>query len=423
MYGASIGSHNGGLDNPNTNSLVPTDYDYWHWGPDEALDTTQPGYSSGAAYARASLQQSFQDIDGWLAGVDNGRAGCGAAGTCPRLWVSPAFNSTREESYQILEDLGVITLGEQKLSVFPHWTVSTQVNGKRFQHLNQSVSEWILDDVVQSLDGHTTASLDEAIDFYYALGALINIYNHNASDQNAMIQHYISQVSAKPRSWSTNAVGVYDWWVKRSGVSITPSYTLDGASARAHVLVSGSSDAETAIELVLPGWGSGQVTDLHVFLNGSAAGSGSFRTTDYGVKVKVGTTVSNVDVCYSVGTGGTGNCSTATFTPTATQGGQATFTPTATQVGQVSFPTTGVLDTFNRANGTIGSSWAGDTSGYSIAANQLDVGEGGMITWQQTNFGADQEAYLTMKGVDTQGSEQDLLLKNPGYLELVGWGY
>ena len=29
------------------------DFDYWHWGPDEALDVTPPGYTSGKAYAEA----------------------------------------------------------------------------------------------------------------------------------------------------------------------------------------------------------------------------------------------------------------------------------------------------------------------------------------------------------------------------------
>ena len=49
--GATIGSHNGGLKNPVT-SLSVGDFDYWHWGPDEVLDITPPGYASGKAYAQ-----------------------------------------------------------------------------------------------------------------------------------------------------------------------------------------------------------------------------------------------------------------------------------------------------------------------------------------------------------------------------------
>ena len=102
-YGATIGSHNGGLKNPVNDALSMGDFDYWHWGPDEALDVVPPGYTSGKEYAEASILSSFQDIEGWLAGVDNGRAGCGSAGNCPRIWAAPYMNSTREDSRIMLE--------------------------------------------------------------------------------------------------------------------------------------------------------------------------------------------------------------------------------------------------------------------------------------------------------------------------------
>ena len=89
LYGATIGSHNGGY--PNIGTTPPDDgsYDYWHWGPDTMLDRTTgfPApynyYTSGYDYAKDSIQISFQDLEGWLAGTDNGRAGCGAAGKLP----------------------------------------------------------------------------------------------------------------------------------------------------------------------------------------------------------------------------------------------------------------------------------------------------------------------------------------------------
>src|SRR6266850_5620571 len=37
LYGATIGPHNGGLRNPRNPSLHETEYDFWHWGLDEAL--------------------------------------------------------------------------------------------------------------------------------------------------------------------------------------------------------------------------------------------------------------------------------------------------------------------------------------------------------------------------------------------------
>jgi len=63
-YGATIGPHNGGLRNPNNTNLVVPDYDYWHWGPDEALNVTPAGYPSGKAYASASLSNAFLDVEG-----------------------------------------------------------------------------------------------------------------------------------------------------------------------------------------------------------------------------------------------------------------------------------------------------------------------------------------------------------------------
>ena len=200
QYGATIGSHNGGLPNP-VASLPPTTYEYWHWGPDEALDTTPPGYASGKAYASTSISTSFLDIEGWLTGLDNGRAGCGAARNCPRTWVAPFFNGTREDSNDMIEQLGTITTGEQKISPFPHWTLAYNTRGKRFAQLTLPVSEWYIGtNVAQSNDDHTVSSIDAAIDFYYNLGALINIYGHQPSDINAVASEYITYGCLSPAS-------------------------------------------------------------------------------------------------------------------------------------------------------------------------------------------------------------------------------
>ena len=43
-YGSTFGPHNGGFQNPNNTNLVETNYDYWHWGPDEALNLTNVTY-------------------------------------------------------------------------------------------------------------------------------------------------------------------------------------------------------------------------------------------------------------------------------------------------------------------------------------------------------------------------------------------
>jgi hypothetical protein len=56
--------------------------------------------------------------------------------------------------------------------------------------------------------------------------------------------------------------------------------------------------------------------------------------------------------------------------------------------------------------------WTGQTGGYLIASNQLDVGVGGDIFWGATSYGPDQEVFVTYVTVDPAGGEVDLLLKS-----------
>jgi hypothetical protein len=76
------------------------------------------------------------------------------------------------------------------------------------------------------------------------------------------------------------------------------------------------------------------------------------------------------------------------------------------------FPTTGILDNFNRANGTIGTKWSIDRSGFTISNNRVNYVTGDMIFWNPTSFGANQEAYVTLANVDTTAPNMDLLIKS-----------
>jgi hypothetical protein len=302
LYGATIASHNGGLPNPNA-SYPTSAYQYWHWGPDEVLDTDPAqldGYANGYDYASASIDISFQDIEGWLSGYDNGRPGCGAAANCPRTWVSPYFNSGRNDSYDILDNLGSVTMGEQKLSPFPHWTLDYQTPSARFNHISLPPSDWYIgSSIAQSIEsGHNTATVRALIDKYYQLGTLINLYGHSNST-GGIQREYVDYNMSKPRNWAANAVGVYDWWVLREPVVVTPGYSELGDAAIASASISGATDSDTAVEMALPYYQSGAVGNIQVSLDGAPADPADFRLTDYGVKVKVGTTVSNVEVQYT----------------------------------------------------------------------------------------------------------------------------
>ena len=303
-YGATIGSHNGGY--PNIGVTDTGAYNYWHWGPDTMIDQTSgfPApydyYTDGYDYSKDSIELSYQDIEGWLAGTDNGRVGCGTTGDCPRTWVAPYFNSGRDRSFKIFEELGASVMGEQKVSPFPHWTLSYDPSNSdhRYDIVTLPPSDWYVgSNVSQSIEGHNTASIQALVDFYTQKGYLMNLYGHGSST-GGNTKTYVDYAVAKPNMWATNAVGLYDWWVKRDPVLVTPSYTKSGETAIASAIVSGSTDPQTAIELVLPNWSSGVVGNLEVLLNGTPANPSEYRTTNYGVKVRVGTAVTDVEVRF-----------------------------------------------------------------------------------------------------------------------------
>jgi PKD repeat protein len=79
-----------------------------------------------------------------------------------------------------------------------------------------------------------------------------------------------------------------------------------------------------------------------------------------------------------------------------------------------SFPTTPVVDSFNRANGAPGASWAGDVTRCAISGNALALTQpDASIVYAAASYGATQEAYVTLTSV-TGISERDLMLKVQG---------
>jgi Bacterial Ig domain/3-keto-disaccharide hydrolase len=293
LYGATIGSHNGGLANPNDPNLQMSDYLYWHWGPDEVLDDQIPGYPSGSSYASQSISISYADIDRWMSGLN----------TNTRTWTSPWFNSIREGSNQILDALGTVTAGEQKISPFPHWTLSTQSLGKRFNFVSLPVSDWFIGpDVAQSMEsGYDSSTIHALVDHYYNLGALINVYSHSISSDGD-VYDYIQYSASKSAIWPANAALIFDWWTKRKPVQVTPTFTVSGSRLLATTAITGATDSDTAVELIIPNW---QVASggIQVKLDGAFADPTSYRIYNQGIKIKVGAGVSSVEVSYPL-TGG-----------------------------------------------------------------------------------------------------------------------
>ncbi|MBI3241541.1 MAG: CSLREA domain-containing protein [Chloroflexi bacterium] len=91
---------------------------------------------------------------------------------------------------------------------------------------------------------------------------------------------------------------------------------------------------------------------------------------------------------------------------------RSTLRPQGTVCDKGAYEVAAVLDNFNRANGGIGSNWSGNTGSYVIASNRLDPVSGGDIYWNVTQYGANQEAYVTLVNIDPAGQEVDLMLKS-----------
>jgi hypothetical protein len=385
-YGATIAPHNGGLANPTNSSLVVSNYDYWHWGPDEALDTKPAGYATGAAYAQASISNAFKDVQGWLAGISNGLHG----------WVAPYFNATREASYSLQQQLGVTTAGEQKLSPFPHWTLSTQTSGKRYPFVSLPVSDWFVgSQVAQSMEaGHTALTEQALVDYYYNLGALVNLYCHSSSDgtglAGVLASNYVTYSMSKPRIWPTNASGVYSWWVRRTNALVTPSFALVGSQAITTLNVARATDPQTAVEVLLP---QASPAGLQVFTNGALASGAAYRLTGQTVKVLVGTAVTNAQVIYDP-------------TPLAQND---TFTLTSGTT--LNIPAPGVLT--NDATGAGTNLTALLVTGPSQGALTLNP-DGSFAYTPATNFyGVDTFTYEDYDGVSTGNVATVTLLVNP----------
>jgi hypothetical protein len=302
-FGASIGPHNGGLKNPSNPALLRGQYDYWHWGPDEALDYTPTNYANGKAYAMTSISNAFLDVESWLTGITNGL----------RSWVACNFNATREDSYDLQAQLKTKIVGDNKISPFPNWVFSTRTAGKRYAMLTEPVSDWFVNGLVaQSLEPwhppgvHTSQTMHDAVDFYYGLGALVNVYSHTMStglgDAGQLTPDYVTycmNTNLHPRLWSANALLVYQWWLQRSNMQMSVSYSTNSTQLITTAAISGAGDFNDSIEFLMPA--TGTALNLQVYTNTVLAGASQYRINGQVIKVRVGTTVTNAQIRYVLG--------------------------------------------------------------------------------------------------------------------------
>ena len=221
------------------------------------------------------------------------------------------FNSTRDDSYDLQDQLNVKIAGDQKISPFPHWTFSTRTPGKRYRFLSEPVSDWFVGGLVaQSLEPwhppgvQTSQTMHSGVDFYYSLGALINFYSHTLSTgeggAGALVPDYITyglNTNLHPRVWSANALGVYQWWTQRSNAQVTATCSQNPNLTSVTFAIAGSANPATSIEVLLPGTNS--YCGFQLTTNGVSAGASAYRINGQTVKILVGTSVTNAVFSYS----------------------------------------------------------------------------------------------------------------------------
>ena len=289
--GAEIGSHNGGLNcTPWNTSLIYGDYQYYHWSPDAAMANFPSGIPDGMQYANTSINLSFNDLESWL-------------GERPDVWVSPNGQGVWDETYQILDSLGIKTSGEFTSSPYPNFAFSVTNKTTYYDNYVVPFSRWIASSgaVSQSMEDLAVKAPNDMaalVDFYYNMGALISPYTHSSS-ASGLSNQFLQNVLAKPYMWNATAMELRGWGVERQQVQSTEQFKLnaDGVN-NLTVTLTGSSLPNTALDIVLP-VNDIQIMNLQVLLDGTP--TINYRLTDSGLKVQAGMS-SKVTVLYSIST-------------------------------------------------------------------------------------------------------------------------
>ncbi len=287
--GAQIGSHNGGLNcTPWNPALHYGDYEFYHWGPDYAMSVYPSGASAGMTYASNSIRISFDDLQGWL-------------GERPDIWVSPAAQSCWDESYQIMDNLGIKSSGETATSPYPQFAFSIVTPGKTYGTLMVPFSRWITDSglVCQNMEElayDAPNDITRLVDFYYDQGALVSPYSHSSSS-SGIYNTYLTYALSKPFMWNTTPALLRDWSLARQQVALSQTFqsNADGTNSLT-ITMTGSASSSTALDVTLP-FNVDSVSNLQILLNG--APSTNYRTVNDNVlKIQAGV-ASTVTVLYS----------------------------------------------------------------------------------------------------------------------------
>ena len=78
---------------------------------------------------------------------------------------------------------------------------------------------------------------------------------------------------------------------------VTPSYSVIGDTVSAQATITGATDPDTAIEVVVP---NGNASNLQVLINDAPADPADYRTVGNAIRVRVGASPSSAEVQYTI---------------------------------------------------------------------------------------------------------------------------
>jgi cytochrome c peroxidase len=214
-------------------------------------------------------------------------------------------------------------------------------------------------------------------------------------------------------AWSGVAAGTYSLTARA-----TDSAGAATTSAAVSITVNAPGNVAPTVSITGPAAGAVFTAPAAVNINANAADSdGTVSRVEFfqgAVKLGEDLTSPYQFAWTNVAAG------TYSLTARATDSAGAVTTSAAVSItvnapGACGFPSiTAITDTFNRANGAIGGSWAGSTGGYSISNNQMVAAAGDQyVVWNQV-AGPAMEASVRLTAINTAASEIDVVLKSMG---------
>jgi len=209
-------------------------------------------------------------------------------GSRPTIFVAPGGSGERDTTAQGLVNAGIVAKGEIAHGAHPHFMLKVDTATEY-----GAVARWPLVDMPATgyygtpgggafaggiwaheitsnpaacnNDGTVRPCMQKAADLQYALGGLINLYDHIgdlslANPTPAQFGAYIDYVQAKPYVDTTSPLELRTWWLRRDPVRVSTSYATTPRRIVTVDLSCAADPGPFSVEVDLPWSGGGIVT-------------------------------------------------------------------------------------------------------------------------------------------------------------------